>query len=250
MQPRNNSNGSKLEEILRSPGLLAMLVAGILLVIGVPYLALQTLPGVHNPFTGEPAAPPGDPNAGIDFRELETLPEDLAMEASVILSQEEPILPEVLMDVPEPNGFGLTYPVTEAVENPQPVLSWTLFAPGPYRVVVKDRAGTVVANVQNFPNLSILVPARLQPGGIYTWQVTAANGESQEASFVVLTEEQVRLWQNVRSQFPQSHLVLGLTAEHFGLLTAAEREYQELGKQFPNAEAPARLLDNVLALRD
>ena len=34
------------------------------------------------------------------------------------------------------------------------------------------------------------------------------------------------------------------------MLAVAEREYQALGKAFPQAEAPARLLANVQALRD
>lgn len=249
---RGNSDRGKLtlREIVRSPGLLAILAAGVILVVGVPYLALQTLPGINNPVTEEASAPTGNPNLGINFEELNNLPEEIAANASVILAQEEPILPETLMDLPEPSGFGLTHPVTEAVETPQPVLSWTLFSPGPYKITVRDQAGMEVVSVQNQTNLSLFLPGRLQPGGIYTWRVTAANSEYEEASFVILTPEQVGLWQNVRRQFPQSHLALGLAAESLGMLTAAEREYQELGKQFPNAEAPARLLGNVLALRE
>jgi hypothetical protein len=72
----------------------------------------------------------------------------------------------------------------------------------------------------------------------------------QTAQFVVLSLEQTAAWQRVRSQFAQSHLALGLVAEQLGMLSVAEREYQELGRQFPNAEAPARLLENVQALRD
>ena len=242
--------GNKFADLLKSPMMLAMLVGGIVLVLGVPYLALRTLPGIDNPITGESAAPKGDPNLGINFQELATLPEDLAMSASVILSQQEPVLPEPLMGLPEPSGFGLTYPVTEAVDNLQPTLSWTLFAPGPYSVVIKDRAGQVVASAKNVPNVAMVMPRKLEPGLTYTWQVTAANNEYQEASFIVMTVEDMAEYQRARGEFSKSHLALGLMAEHYGLLSIAEREYKELGREFPNAEAPLRLLGNVLALRE
>src|SRR5262249_17857722 len=107
----------------------------------------------------------------------------------------------------------------------------------------------VVASAQNVPR-TIFVAPKLSPGATYTWEVTAANGEKESAQFILLTAEQTASWQRVRSQFSQSHLALGLVAEQLGMLTIAEREYQELGRQFPKAEAPARLLENVQALRD
>jgi hypothetical protein len=124
-----------------------------------------------------------------------------------------------------------------------------LFAPGPFKVIVKDRAGQGAASAQNVPR-TIFVTPRLIPGATYTWEVTASNGEAENAHFVILTTEQAAGWQKVRSQFSQSHLALGVVAEQLGLLTIAEREYQELARQFPNAEAPARLLANVQALRE
>jgi hypothetical protein len=242
--------GNKFADILKSPMSIAMVVLGIALVLGVPYLALRTLPGINNPVTGEAPAPKGDPNLGINFQELDMLPDELAQSASVILSQEEPVMPEPLLDVPEANGFGLIYPVTETVDTTQPTLSWSLFAPGPFKVVVKDRAGEIVVNAPNVPNAAMVLPKKLNPGATYTWQVTASNSESQDATFVVLSTENLAEWQGVRRGFPQSHLALGLMAEHFGLLSTAEREYQALAREFPNAEAPARLLANVIGLRE
>ncbi len=241
---------NKFSDIFKSPMTLGMLVLGIALVLGVPYWALQTLPGINNPVTGEAPVPQGDPNAGINFQELGTLPDELAQSAAVILSQEEGVMPEPLLGLPEPGGFGLVYPVTETIDTIQPALSWTLFAPGPYKVVLKDKAGDIVASAQNIPNIAWVLPKKLNPGGTYSWQVTAANNESQDAAFVVMSTEDVAELQRARKDFPQSHLALGLLAEHFGLLSTAEREYQALAREFPNAEAPARLLANVTALRD
>jgi hypothetical protein len=174
----------------------------------------------------------------------------LKQSASVILSQEEPVMPEPLNGMAEPSGFALIYPVTEVVDNNQPTLSWSLFSPGPYKIVVKDRANQVVASAQNVPNTTLVLSKPLDRGATYTWQVTASNNEYQDATFVVMTAENFAEWQRVRTEFAQSPLALGLAAEHFGMLSYAEREYQELARQFPNAEAPVRLLSNVMALRE
>ncbi|MEP6960681.1 MAG: hypothetical protein ABI995_01285 [Acidobacteriota bacterium] len=249
-KPPEPSFRAKAVDFARSPVLVLMLLAGLVLVLGVPYLALRTLPGINNPITGEPPAPTGNPNLGIDFQELEGLPPELAGGAKVILSQEEPQTPEPLKDLPEPDGSGLTYPVSESVESTRPTLTWTNFAPGPFKLELADRANKPVVTSAAVQITNFVVPKDLVRGATYTWRVTAANGESQAASFIVLTEEQVGDWQGVRLQFKESHLVLGTVAEQLGMLSRAEREYQEFSKAFPQAEAPARLLANVLALRE
>jgi hypothetical protein len=242
--------GNKFAEIFKSPMSIAMLVLGVALVVGVPYMALQTLPGINNPVTGEAPAPQGDPNLGIDFQELNNLTDELAQSASIILSQEEPVAPEALVDLPPADGPALLYPVSEVAESAQPTLSWTLFAPGPFKVVLTDQAGQVVMSSQNIPNTAMVVQKPLTPGAIYRWQVTASNNDSQNAVFIVMRGEDLAQWNRVKREFPQSHLAQGLMAEHFGLLSVAEREYQALGREFPNAEVPARLYANVTALRE
>ena len=248
--PPEPSFSEKAMSIFKSPSLLAMLVGGVILALGVPYLALRTLPGITNPITGEATAPTGNLNAGIDFEELNGLPSDLAQSASAILSQEEGALPSELIELPEPSGFGLTYPVREVAESEQPGFTWAAFAPGPYKVIVKDQANKVLASVPNIPYPNFVMPVKLERGATYTWEVTALNGETQSASFIVLGQEELGQWAAVRKQFKESHLALGLAAEELGMLSTAEREYKELARQFPNAEAPARLLANVLSLRE
>lgn len=245
---------SDVSAIMRSPQLLGILGLGVLVVFGGVYLALSTFPGIFkngipNPITGETKASKGDSNAGIDFGELNSLPEDFSDEAATILGREEGEMPEPLSELAQASGVELIYPVTEAVDTPQPTLTWMLFGPGPFKITIKDKAGLVVVTVQNIPRTFFVSP-KLNPGATYTWEVTAANGMTESAQFVVLTAEQIVAWQRFRSQAAQSHLALGLVAEQLGLLTIAEREYQELAHQFPNAEAPARLLENVQALRD
>ncbi len=247
--PPEPSLGEKVGSIFRSPMLLTMLVAGVALVLGVPYLALRTLPGIANPVTGEVAAK-GNPNVGIDFQELNNLPGDLAAGASTILEQEQGVMPQPLIGLPEPSGFGLIYPVNEVVETEQPALTWNFFAPAPFKIVVKDKANQVIASAQNISAPNFVMPMKLNRGETYSWEVTASNGETQSASFVLITTEELEDWQMVRKQFKESHLALGLAAEELGMLSTAEREYQELARQFPNAEVPARLLANVLSLRE
>ncbi|MEO8097478.1 MAG: hypothetical protein ABI811_07225 [Acidobacteriota bacterium] len=248
-KPPEPSFGKKAAEFVRSPVLVLMFAAGLALVVGVPYLALRTLPGINNPVTGEAPASKGDPNLGMDFQELEGLPPELAGGARIILGLEEPQVPSPLKDVPEPSGFGLTYPVSESVEPTRPTLTWTAFGPGPFKVDLLDAANQMVATVPNVPVTNWVVSKELQRGAIYTWRVTAANGDNEAASFVVLTLEETTDWQRVRQQFKDSHLVMGTVAEQLGMLSIAEREYKELIKTYPQAEAPARLLDNILALR-
>jgi hypothetical protein len=240
--PPEKSFGQKLKEFFSSPGLVLMTLGGIVLVLGVPYMALRTIPGMEHPFSSAEPAPKGDPNAGINFAELETLPYDYSFGASDILNREDPAIPESLLGLEEPSTFELIYPVTESVESVQPTLSWMMFAPGPYEVAILDAARQVVVSARNVANLAWVVPTRLNRGAVYSWKVTAANKQFETASFIVLKEEQVMEWQEVRSQHANSHLALGVTAEQLGMLSVAEREYTELARQFPQAEAPARLL--------
>lgn len=242
------SFGQKLADFFTSPQLVLMTLAGLVLVVGVPYYAFRSIPGASEIFAPEPE--PVDPNPGMDFSVLQTLPPDLMQSAGQILASQEPQMPQPLFDLPEASGFGLVYPVSETVEPLRPALSWTMYAPPPYSVQLKNSANQVIARIESLALLNWLVPVDLERGAKYSWQVTAANKEVETASFIVLDQESVALWQAVQRDYRDSHLVLGLVAEELGMLTVAEREYQALIKAFPDAEAPARLLANVQSLRD
>ncbi len=72
----------------------------------------------------------------------------------------------------------------------------------------------------NIPTTTYVLQKKLLPGATYTWQVTAANMEYQDASF---RRDERRRYGGVaarlRGEFKESHLALGLLAEHYGLLT-------------------------------
>ena len=242
------SLGEKVVDFLTSPQLVLMTLAGLILVFAVPYIAFRTIPGASDVFATEPE--PVDPNPGMDFSIVQNLPPGLAENAAQILASQEPRTPEPLIDVPEASGFGLIYPVSEIVEPLRPALSWTMYAPPPYSVVLKNAANQVIARVEALPNLNWLVPMPLERGATYSWEVTGANRDIETASFIVMDAESAAEWQAVRREYQNLPLVLGLVAEQLGMLSVAEREYQALIKAFPNAEAPARLLANVQALRD
>ena len=246
--PPPRSLGSKLADFFTSPQLVLMTVAGLALILGVPYIAFRAIPGASEVFVPKPQ--PADLNQGMDFSVIQNLPPDLAESAAQILGSQEPQMPRTLADLPEATGSGLIYPITETIEPQQPALSWTMFAPPPYNVTVSNAANQVIAHIDGLPTQLWLVPMPLERGGKYTWQVTAGNKDTESASFIVMSTEAMAEWQDVRREFKDSHLVLGLVAEELGLLTVAEREYQALIKAFPNAEAPARLLTNVQRLRD
>ena len=78
----------------------------------------------------------------------------------------------------------------------------------------------------------------------------AAIGSMNSSAIWTPGSQQCNGWREVRRLNRDSHLALGIAAEQYGLLSVAEREYQALIKVFPDAEAPARLLANVQALRD
>jgi len=242
------SLGGKLADFFTSPQLVLMTLAGLLLIVGVPYLAFRSIPGARDFFTPQP--PPVDANKGMDFTILQMLPADLADGVGQILASQEPQMPQPLFDLPEPSGTGLIYPVLEVVEPLQPALSWTDFGPPPYSVTVKNAANQAVASIQSIPLQHWLVPIPLERGGRYTWQVKAGNQDTESASFIVLSDEALAQWRDVQREFKDSHLALGLVAEELGMLTVAEREYKALIKAFPEAEAPSRLLANAQGLRE
>jgi hypothetical protein len=236
---------SGIRAIFASPPLLLMLLAGIGAVVLVPYLAFRTIPE-----TGEPNSFTPPPDVPLDLSALDNLPPAVANGARDVVLNEAPELPDILAGVPAPSGFGLIYPVTETVEATQPMLTWQPVGPPPYKVVVTDARRQVVAQTSGVPNPNWMIPVPLERGSTYTWQMTAGDGTSEQASFRVLDQATLTLWQGVRSQLANSDLALGAVAQSLGLLTVAEREFQELVQANPNSSHAGRLLDNVLALRD
>jgi hypothetical protein len=231
----------------RSPEVILMAVAGVAVAILGPYTLYQLSP--HAPKVTSHESKSGPPGIDLDISELDTLPDSLRDGAKLLLTTETPVLPDDIMNLAVAGGENVLRPVSEAVEETQPVLYWSAaFGEPPYSVSVTDERGLVIARAQGIQNTSWMVLTPLHPGGEYSWQVSIT-GASEQASFRILDDGQVMLWRAMQAAHKNSHLIIGLVAQQLGMLAIAEREYTALTKAFPDSNTAALLLDNVSQLR-
>jgi len=232
----------------RSPEVILMVVAGVAVAILGPYALYQLAPHVPKVSTKETQSTP--PGIDLDISELDTLPDSLRNGAMLLLTTETPEPSEAIVNLAVATGSNVLRPVSEAVEETQPVLYWSAgFGEPPYSVSIADERGQVIARAQGIQNTSWMVLTPLRRGGEYTWQVSVT-GVSEQASFRVLDDGQATLWRAMQAAHRDSHLVIGLVAEQLGLLGIAEREYTALTKAFPESNTAALLLNNVGELRN
>jgi hypothetical protein len=231
----------------RSPEVVLMVVAGVAVAILGPYALYQLSP--HAPRVSTAESKSSSPGIDLDITELDTLPDSLREGAMLLLTTETPEPPQAIANLPVAGGENVLRPVSEAVEETQPVLYWSAaFGEPPYTISIADEHGQVIARAQGIQNTSWMVLNPLHRGGEYTWQVTVA-GATEQASFRVLDDGQVMLWRAMLAEHRDSHLVVGLVAQQLGMLAIAEREYTELTKSFPDSNTAALLLNNVSDLR-
>lgn len=227
----------------RSPEVVLMVVAGVAVAILGPYALYQLSP--HVPRVSTQETPSGPPGIDLDVSELDTLPDSLRDGAMLLLTTETPQPPDAIANLAVASGENVLRPVSEAVEETQPVLYWSAaFGVPPYTVSISDDRNLVIARVQGIQNTSWMVLAPLRRGGEYTWQVTVA-GATEQASFRVLDDGQAMLWRAMLAAHRDSHLVIGLVAQQLGMLAIAEREYTALTKAYPDSNTAALLLNNV-----
>lgn len=232
----------------RSPEVILMVVSGVAVAILGPYALYRVFPHAPSVVTRETQS--GPPGVDLDTSELESLPDSLRDGAEVLLTAETPQPADSIANLPLATGENVLRPVSEAVEEAQPVLYWSAgFAEPPYTVAVTDERGQVVARTQGIQNTSWMVPTPLRRGADYTWQVSVT-GVMEQASFHVLDDRQVNLWKAMQAAHRDSHLVIGLVAQQLGMLGIAEREYTALTKAYPESNTAALLLNNVTQLRD
>jgi hypothetical protein len=232
---------------LWSPEVILMVVAGVAVAILGPYALYLLAP--HAPRVSSQETKSAPPGIDLDITELDTLPDALRDGAMLLLTTETPEPPEAIANLAVAGGQNVLRPVSEAVEESQPVLYWSAaFGEPPYTVSITDDKGLVIARAQGIQNTSWMVLTPLRRGGEYTWQVTVM-GATEQASFRVLDDGQVTLWRAMQAAHKDSHLVIGLVAQQLGMLAIAEREYTELTKAFPDSTTAALLLNNVSDLR-
>ena len=225
-----------------------MVVAGVAVAILGPYALYLLSP--HAPKVSTQETKSGPPGIDLDISELDTLPDSLRDGAMLLLTTETPEPPDAIANLAVASGENVLRPVSEAVEETQPVLYWSAaFGEPPYTVSITDDKGLVIARAQGIQNTSWMVLTPLRRGGEYTWQVTVA-GATEQASFRVLDDGQAMLWRAMLAAHKDSHLVIGLVAQQLGMLAIAEREYTELTKAFPDSNTAALLLNNITELRN
>jgi len=233
---------------IRSPEVILMVVAGVAVAILGPYALYQLFP--HPPRVSTAETKPGPPGIDLDVTELDTLPDALRNGAMLLMTTETPEPPEAIANLAVASGENVLNPVSEAVEETQPVLYWSAaFGVPPYAVSIAEEHGQVIARAQGIQNTSWMVLTPLRRGADYTWQV-ASSGATEQASFRVLDDGQDMLWRAMLAAHKDSHLIIGLVAEQLGMLAIAEREYTALTKAFPESNTAALLLNNVGELRN
>ncbi len=232
----------------RSPEVILMVVAGVAVAILGPYALYQLSP--HAPRVSTAETKSGPPGIDLDVTELDTLPDALREGATLLMTTETPEPPEAIANLAVASGENVLRPVSEAVEETQPVLYWSAaFGEPPYAVSITEEHGQVIARAQGIQNTSWMVLTPLHRGGQYTWQVNSA-GATEQASFRVLDDGQEMLWRAMLAAHKDSHLIIGLVAQQLGMLAIAEREYTALTKAFPDSNTAALLLNNVGELRN
>jgi hypothetical protein len=244
------STGNGASTSIWSPPVILMVLAGVAVAILGPYALYQMFPHPKNTPLSAADAQTAARGIDLDISELDTLPDSLRDGATLLLTAETAEPPDAIANLAVASGENVLRPVSEAVEETQPVLYWSAaFGEPPYTVSVTDDQGRVLARVTGIQNTSWTVLSPLRRGGEYTWQVTSA-GASESASFRVLDDGQAMLWKAMGAAHRDSHLVIGLVAQQLGMLSIAEREYTSLAKAYPDSSTAELLLNNVSELRN
>ncbi len=165
----------------------------------------------------------------------------------------------VLLGASNPATPGkLLAPVATVVESQRPVFRWEPIEGAVYRVSVYG-AGFELAGSSNWiSGTEWQVAKTLSRGAVYSWQLNVRRNGSEftipappapEARFRILSEDDAAEIGRARSQWSDSHLVLGIVYARAGLLDEAERELGALREQNPGSPEVAGLQASVEQLR-
>lgn len=152
----------------------------------------------------------------------------------------------------------LRAPFAEVVAEDKPAFRWGALADAQSYVVTINEPSANYREIAVSPKLnstSWTAPS-LPRGRLYNWQVTAtlkaADGttreitapapEAQEARFRVLAKSQTEELARGKAAYAGQHLPLGLLYARLGLVKDAEREFQALAAENPDAPIAQKLL--------
>ena len=160
-------------------------------------------------------------------------------------------------------------PVATVVEDQRPLFRWQRVASATYSVRVYDSDFHVVATSGRISAPEWRVRTPLRRGMRYSWQlkvhtnnrfialivrhkrgVLTVPKSALEAPFQILGEDAESEISHARSDWGDSHLVLGVLYARAGLLKEAEIEFRALRQQNPNSDEVGGLLASVEQLRE
>jgi hypothetical protein len=150
--------------------------------------------------------------------------------------------PEAIRDLPETRDKGLKYPVSEVVEERQPILEW-MASNGESTVYLYDAAHREVARSQAIADTHWLVPVLLDRGAVFNWEVRTAV-ETRKAMFRVLSGSGEKELADARAANVGLKSI-GQLEQTMGLLSLAEHDFATLVRQNPGSKEDANLLDLV-----
>lgn len=182
----------------------------------------------------------------LNATELDQLPDSLRAGAKEVLS-DTVTRPESLKGLQTSTDSTLEYPVSEVVEETQPILRWKAFGDSTYDVSLSYSRG-LISRRGGLKDTRWSPPSVLDRDRIYTWEVESA-GVKHRGSFRVLGENQRRELEKVRAEHGSSHLVMGAVSEELGLLTKAQQEFEAMAKDKTQSQQASKLLDRLGTLR-
>jgi anti-sigma factor RsiW len=153
----------------------------------------------------------------------------------------------------------LLAPLATVVESERPVFRWKALAAAQYQANVYDASYKMIEASGWIRQTEWQPTQPLRRGARYSWQVEVRRNGTDftvpvppmpEARFQVLDAAGEGRITRMRSEWADSHLVLGVTYAKLGLLDDAARELSELDEQNPGSSTTAGLRASVDRLRD
>ena len=152
----------------------------------------------------------------------------------------------------------LLYPTRRVIIEDRPMCRWeSLAGASSYKVYVLDSRGNAIVTSEELAPTETkwTIKASLKRGEVFSWVVTAVvdgkeivspAASAPEMKFAVLSTKDAQ--ELTRLKKTGSHLALGVFYARAGLLSEAEREFQQLVRLNPQSQLPRKLLRSVRSL--
>jgi hypothetical protein len=158
-----------------------------------------------------------------------------------------PARPEALRDLPVNPDTSLVYPVSEAIEEQQPIFEWRNTGGEAAQIFIFDAAHKEIAHSAPISGAEWLAPVPLDRGAVYMWEVRTAAG-ARTASFRVLSQADHEKLAAARAA-SASPARIGEMARTMGALSEAQRQFQDEIRRDPADSSARKQLDQVIRMR-